>query len=157
MKIITSLQIIIFLIISDAIASAKALPVPRFVSIKFNEVNARTGPETDCPIEWVFIKKGEPVEVIAEYGQWRKIKDVNNEGGWVHSSGISGNRYVIIIAKNIVPLLKKPGEYESIIANLSPDLRCNFYKCQADWCLVMCKSYKGWVARKFLWGIYPED
>ncbi|GAB4166997.1 MAG: SH3 domain-containing protein [Rickettsiaceae bacterium] len=142
---------------SLSVAGPTDLPVPRFVTIKFDEVNARTGPESDCPIEWVFIKKGEPVEVIAEYGQWRKIKDISDEGGWVHSSVISGNRSVIVIAKNVVPLLSSPGKHDKVIAKLSPQLRCNLHKCQSDWCQVSCKSYKGWVARKSLWGIYPEE
>ncbi len=89
-----ALFFVTFVIFSVA-AVPKNLPVPRFVSIKFNEVNARTGPNKDCPIEWVFIKKGEPVEVVAEYDQWRKIRDIKGEGGWVHSSVISGNRLVI--------------------------------------------------------------
>ena len=57
--------------------SKEKLPIPRFVTIKFDEVNVRTGPVIDCPIEWVFIRKGEPVEIIAEYEQWRKVRDIN--------------------------------------------------------------------------------
>ena len=141
---------------SAVIAAPKNLPVPRFVTIKFNEVNARTGPERDCPIEWVFIKKGEPVEVVAEYGEWRKIRDINGEGGWVHSSVISGKRSVVIVAKNTTPLLKSPAKYDQIIAKLVPKIRCGLYKCKNDWCQISCKSYKGWIARKYLWGIYPD-
>jgi len=92
--------------------SKEKLPIPRFVTIKFDEVNVRTGPVIDCPIEWVFIRKGEPVEIIAEYEQWRKVRDINGEGGWVHAS---------------------------------------------DWCQVVCKTYKGWIVKKLLWGIYPDE
>jgi SH3-like domain-containing protein len=141
----------------SSVADAADLPVPRFVTIKFNEVNSRTGPENDCPIEWVFVKKGEPVEIIAEYGQWRKIKDIKDEGGWVHSSVISGNRSVILVSKNVTPLISSPNRYDKVIAKLSPGIRCNLHKCKPDWCLVTCQSYKGWVARKFLWGVYPEE
>ena len=136
---------------------ASVLPVPRFVSIKFNEVNARTGPEYDCPIEWVFIKKSEPVEIVAEYGQWRKIRDINNEGGWVHASALSGKRFVIITGDKSIELLKILGDYNSVIANIMPDVRCKLNKCQGDWCQVECMSYKGWVVRKTLWGLYPEE
>ncbi len=146
-----------FIIPTATMASPHKLPIPRFVTIKFNEANARTGPKKDCPIEWVFVKKGEPVEVVAEYEQWRKIRDIKGEGGWVHSSLISGKRSVVIISKNTVMMLKSPGDYNQIIAKLSPDLRCNLHKCKKDWCQIICKSYRGWVARKFLWGIYPEE
>ena len=137
-------------------AAPKNLPVPRFVTIKFDEVNARTGPERDCPIEWVFIKKGEPIEVITEYDQWRKIRDIKGEGGWVHSSVISGKRSVVVVAKNTMPLLKSPGKYDQIVAKLVPQIRCSLYKCQKDWCQIGCKSYKGWIAKKYLWGVYPD-
>ena len=156
-KIIISVFVILVCTVTNAIAVPKKLPVPRFVTIKFNEVNARTGPVQDCPIEWVFIRKGEPVEVIAEYEQWRKIRDINGEGGWVHSSVISGKRSVIVVAKNTMPLLDAPGKYNQIVAKLVPQIRCAFYKCKKDWCQVSCKSYKGWIARKFLWGVYPDE
>ena len=137
--------------------AAKNLPVPRFVTIKFDEVNARTGPAIDCPIEWVFIVKGEPVEIIAEYDEWRKIKDIEGEGGWVHSSAISGNRSVVIISKNIMPLLATPANYDAIVIKVSPGLRCSLLKCKEEWCQIKCSSRKGWIAKKFLWGVYPDE
>lgn len=154
-KAIVTLLLLILASTSSNAAPIK-LPIPRFVTIKFNEVNARTGPEYDCPIEWVFIKKGEPVEVIAEYGQWRKIRDINDEGGWVHSSVISGKRSVVVVAHNIIPLIESPGKYDKIVVKLKPQIRCGLHKCTGDWCLISCKSYKGWISRKFLWGIYPD-
>ena len=122
--------IVFFLIIAantfSAFATPKKLPIPRYVTIKFNEVNARTGPTEDCPIEWVFIKKDEPVEVIAEYDQWRKIRDINGEGGWVHSRVISGNRSVVFVAKNTMPLVASPGKYDQAVAKLVPQISSIF-------------------------------
>jgi SH3-like domain-containing protein len=156
-----SRSIVLFLLILitafSSVAVPKQLPVPRYVTIKFNEVNARTGPTKDCPIEWVFIKKSEPIEVIAEYDQWRKIRDINGEGGWVHSSVISGNRSVVFIANNTMPLLSSPGKYDQVVAKITPQIRCSLQKCEKDWCKVNCRSYKGWIARKFLWGVYPDE
>jgi SH3-like domain-containing protein len=139
------------------LAEQKNLPVPRFVTIKFNEVNARTGPVRDCLIEWVFVKKGEPVEIIAEYDQWRKIRDIKGEGGWVHANVVSGKRSVVVVAEKEISLLSAPDKYDQIVAKLSPQIRCDLHKCKQDWCKVSCKSYKGWVARKFLWGVYPDE
>lgn len=156
-----SSRAIIFILILLSGISASALvansAVPRFLSIKFNEVNARTGPENDCPIDWVFVKKGEPVEVVAEFGHWRKIKDIKGEGGWVHSSGVSASRSAIIVSQAKVQLLSSPHESSGAVANLMPDLRCNLHKCIKEWCQISCKSYKGWVMRKYLWGVYPEE
>lgn len=157
-RIVSSLiTLVILLSTSNAFARKKQLPVPRFVTIKFNEVNARTGPVRDCPIEWVFVKKGEPVEVIAEYDEWRNIRDVHGEGGWVHSSVISGKRSVVVVAKNIIPLLNYPKKYDKILVKLKPQIRCALNYCKSDWCKIQCKSYKGWIAKKFLWGVYPDE
>ena len=151
------IAIVVILTALTASAAPANLPVPRFVTIKFNEVNARTGPVQDCPIEWVFIKKGEPVEIIAEYDQWRKIRDIKSEGGWVHSTVLSGKRSIVVIAKNTIPLLEAPDKYDRIVAKLTPQIRCDLHKCKKDWCLISCQSYKGWLARKFLWGVYPDE
>jgi SH3-like domain-containing protein len=144
-------------ITSFADISRDTLPIPRFVTIKFDEVNARTGPAVDCPIEWVFIRKGEPVEIVAQYEQWRKIRDINEEGGWIHSSALSGKRSVILVAKNIMPLIAAPGKYDDIVVKLKPQIRCSLVKCKNEWCQITCQSYKGWIARKYLWGVYPDE
>lgn len=157
MKRITLLFILFFCFISDTISSKKNLPLPRFASIKFNEVNVRKGPVRDCPIEWVFVKKGEPVEIIAEYEQWLKIRDINGEGGWAHATVISGDRYVVVTAKNIIPILASPEKYENIVAKVSSGLRCKLRKSEKNWCKIICQSYEGWIQRKYLWGIYQDE
>ena len=111
----------------------------------------------DCPIEWVFTRKGEPVEIIAEYEQWRKVRDINGEGGWVHASALSAKRSVIVVSKNITPLIALPGRYDDVVVQLKPTIRCNLIKCKEDWCQVVCKTYKGWIVKKLLWGIYPDE
>lgn len=138
---------------NNSLAQPKKLPVPRFVTIKFDEVNARTGASKDCPIEWVFLKKGEPVQVVAEFEQWRKIRDIDNQGGWVHASTISGNRSIIIISKELIFLYSRPKQTAHSIAKLAPNLRCKLHKCQDEWCQITCKSLNGWVEKKYLWGV----
>jgi SH3-like domain-containing protein len=82
---------------------------------------------------------------------------VNGEGGWVNATVLSGKRSVIIIAKNTIPLLDSPKKYDQIVAKLVPQIRCSLDHCKDDWCRIRCKSYKGWVAKKFLWGVYPDE
>lgn len=154
---IESLIILLLILFSQTALAQKKQPIPRFATIKFNEANIRTGPAKECPIEWVFIKKGEPVEIVAEYEDWRKIRDKKGEGGWAHVSLLSSKRSVIIVADNILPLLSAPARYEVIMAKLSPSLRCSLKKCKEDWCEITCRSITGWVPKKHLWGVYPED
>lgn len=159
MKIVNlrAVTILMLLLIAPNIYGNNKQPIPRFVVTKSNEVNARTGPGIRYPIEWIFIKKGEPIEITAEFEQWRYVKDIKGEGGWVHSSVLSGKRSVIVVSKEIVRLYKSTDLASRVIAKLSPDLRCQFKKCQGDWCKIKCQSYDGWVMRKYLWGVYANE
>lgn len=140
-----------------AIAHDSKLPLPRFASIKSNEVNARVGPTIKSPIEWVFVKKGEPVEIIQEYEQWRQIRDISGEGGWVHSSVLSGKRSVIIISPTIVNLTKTPSDKHKIIAKIHPKVRCLLNKCKGLACQINCQNKVGWVPKAALWGVYNNE
>ncbi len=147
---------IIFLFASYSDDTGDQFPI-RYVSIKFNEVNARKGPTLNYPIEWVFIQKGEPVKVIYVYGQWRKVVDINNEGGWIHSSALSPKRFVIINTEEQVFLVKRPNNYAKAVAKLEPYLRCKLIKCKNKWCKIMYEKYTGWVQSSNLWGVYQDE
>jgi SH3-like domain-containing protein len=75
------------------------LPIPRFASLKSDEVNVRTGPGPRYPVDWVFKRKGMPVEIVAEYENWRKIRDFQGASGWVYQGLLTGKRSFIIAAK----------------------------------------------------------
>ena len=83
------------------------LPLPRYVSLKSDEVNVRRGPSLSHRIDWVYKRRNMPVEVYGEYENWRRIRDIDGAGGWVHYTLISGVRNVIII-NDMQPLYSKP-------------------------------------------------
>jgi SH3-like domain-containing protein len=72
------------------------LPLPRFVSLKTDEGNARRGPSTAHKVDWVFTRRDMPLEVIGEYGHWRQVRDRDGATGWVHYALLSGVRTVIV-------------------------------------------------------------
>src|SRR4051812_28309713 len=92
-------------------AGGSGLPVPRFVSLKPDDVNVRTGPGTRYPIQWVYHRSGLPVEIVDEYDVWRKIRDSDGTTGWVHKTMLEGKRNVLIKAK------------ESRIVRADPDMK----------------------------------
>ncbi len=157
----------IILALSFDVSADKNLPIPRFASIKSKEVNARTGPSNRYPIEWVFVKKGEPVEIFAEFEQWRRIRDKFGEGGWVHSSMLSGKRFVVIKGDEPQLLYKKSSINSEVIARIAPEVRCELYKCLDKLCNIRCQSskgqdlkkqdFKGWILKNMLWGVYPDE
>ncbi len=139
-------------------AAKKQLPLPRFASIKSNEVNARKGPGVSYPIEWVYIKKGEPIEIIAEFEQWRKVQDINKNGGWIHSSVLSGRRSCINNSSQPISMHYRASQESVVIAKILPNVRCSIKKCNKLWCKLICQNYTGWVSRKYsLWGIYEHE
>jgi len=146
-----------FNLYASSIGSATGLKIPRFVSLKSNEVNLRIGPSVNYPIELKYIQKNLPIEIIDEYNLWRKIKDIDGNKGWIHKSLLKGDRYAIIFSekkqKAFVfsnPIGKKIGEIgEKNIVKIN--------SCLKKWCSVYAEGNKGWVNKKDLWGVYDNE
>lgn len=137
-------------------ASPEKIEAIRFATTKSNEVNARTGPGIQYPTEWIFIKKGEPLAITGEFEQWRYVRDIKGDVGWVHSSVLSGKRSVIVTGDKIKFLKKQPSAHSRTIAQISNELRCQFKKCEDEWCKIKCDGYTGWIERKNLWGLHSK-
>ena len=129
---------------------------PRFASIKPNEVNVRVGPGKNYPTDWVYIRAGLPIEVIAEFDVWRKIRDVEGTEGWVHQSMLCKKRHAIIHSLETL-LYKAPDSTSCPIARLQKGVFVDLLKCSQEWCQIRVEKFKGWVQRHTLWGIYPEE
>src|SRR4051812_46096299 len=71
--------------------------LPRYLSLRSDEVNLRTGPGVRYPVDWVLQRRHMPVEVLAEFENWRKIRDWQGTEGWVHQSMLSGRRYAMVM------------------------------------------------------------
>lgn len=94
--------------VARAVGPVTNLPLPRFVSLRANEANARRGPSLDQRVDWEFLHRGLPLEVTAEYGQWRRVRDADGMGGWVHQALLSGARTALVTAPGAVPLRAGP-------------------------------------------------
>lgn len=158
MRLISIVFIIISLLPIQCNASRAKLPIPRFVSIKSNEANIRTGPNVRYPIKWVFISKNEPVEILAEFEQWRKIKDIHGDSGWVHESMLTGKRFVIVNSTEKQIILYK--DYKKLthpVAIIENGARANLVECNKEWCKISAQNYKGWIAKNHIWGVYQNE
>ena len=133
-----------------------ALPIPRYVSLKSDEVNVRTGPGVQYPIEWVFTRRHLPVEVIEQYEYWRKIRDVEGTTGWVHNSTITGKRYALVTGE-IRSLRRKPELSAAEAAKLEPGVIGQIIECEGAFCRIEAGGVKGWLARAEFWGVYPNE
>ena len=143
---------------ANAQRKGTGLPLPRFASLRADEANVRSGPGTRYPIEWVFRRKGMPVEIVAEFENYRKIRDWQGASGWVHQSLLTGKRSFIIPAK-AASLHKTPARAAEVIAKLEPEVTGEIRSCSGDWCRVRVSSsgVSGWLERTELWGVYKSE
>ena len=142
--------------------SRSGLPLPRFVSLADDRVNARAGPGFRFPINWVYLRKGFPVEVIDEFGHWRRTKDIDGVMGWIHLSMLSGKRAVIVVSNdpNVVrpTLHRHPNKQSTPVARAEAGVHGRLLECvEEGWCRVELTPFRGWLRREVLWGIYEEE
>ncbi|NBD29701.1 MAG: aspartyl-trna synthetase [Alphaproteobacteria bacterium] len=132
------------------------LPMPRFVSLKANEANVRRGPSLSHRIDWVFTRRDMPLQVIAEYGHWRRVTDREGMGGWVHYTLLSGNR-TVIVDQDLLPLLARPEEGATKNAVLELGVIAELDECTPAWCRLFAGGYRGWAPKFALWGVFEDE
>ncbi len=144
----------------DRLGPVTNLPMPRFVSLKSDQVNVRVGPGPDYPISWTYVRFGLPVEIIAEYDNWRRVRDANGNEGWVLSTLLSGDRWIIVLITNDgtnLPVRSDPSEAAQIVAYLQPGVLAAVERCRNGWCRLVDGRFTGWVTQTGLWGVYPGE
>lgn len=132
------------------------LPLPRFVSLKATEGNVRRGPSRSHRIDWVFKRRDMPLEVTAEYGHWRRVRDREGAGGWVHYALLSGER-TVIVEQPLVDLHIRPDERTPVSARLEAGVIAQLGDCDLKWCRISSGGYKGWAPKSALWGVLPDE
>ncbi|MFZ1924334.1 MAG: SH3 domain-containing protein [Xanthobacteraceae bacterium] len=136
------------------------LPVPRFVSVKSDRVAVRDGPDKDHDISWIYTRVGWPVEITAEFEDWRRIRDSDGSQGWVYHSLLSGKRMAAVQLKSktdLAPLHAKPDAASGIVARLQVGVLGTVKQCTGIWCEISGKGFEGWIQQTDLWGVYPNE
>jgi SH3-like domain-containing protein len=132
------------------------LPLPRFVSLGADRVNVRFGPGKQYPINWVFARKGLPVEIIEEFDTWRKIRDHEGEEGWIHSSLLSSRR-TIMVTGEVRDIRRTPGPSSRVVLRAEPGVIGQLFDCEENWCRVEIEGRRGWLQRSEFWGTRPGE
>jgi SH3-like domain-containing protein len=140
--------------------TASGLPVPRFVSLKAAKVNMHVGPGKQYEVTWLYQRAGLPVEITAEFENWRRIRDGDGTEGWVYHSLLSGRRTGVVSTKNkdnLVPLRVSSTATSGLTAKLQPGVVAAVKQCNGDWCHVSGENFDGWIEQTHLWGVYPNE
>lgn len=137
---------------------ASGLPLPRFVSLRSDEVNLRAGPGQRYPIDWIYSRKDLPVEVIAEFEAWRKIRDWQGTEGWVHQSMLSGRRMMVVIGTQRT-LRGGDSDSADTLALVDAGVLGRLLQCprNRDFCRVEINQIQGWFKRDEIWGVYKGE
>ena len=122
-----------------------------FLSLKKNEVNLRQGPSLEYPIKLIYKKKYLPVVILDKSGAFRKIKDFENNTGWIHIALLSKKKSAINTKNNSI-LFKKPTIYSKPIARIESGRLLLINKCNLKWCKITSGNFNGWIDKKYLWG-----
>jgi SH3-like domain-containing protein len=144
----------------ETTGSVSGLPIPRFVSLKPSDTPMREGPSKDHRIKWVFKKEGVPVEIIAEFENWRRVRDSEGDDGWVFHSRLSGRRTAQInpkLAQPDIPLFARDSDSTQVVARLQPGVIGSVEQCTGKWCRLIGDGFDGWLPQERLWGVYPGE
>ena len=138
-------------------SESPGLPIPRFVSLRTDPINLRTGPGMRYPVDWVYRRRHLPVEVVAEFDTWRRIRDPDGSEGWVHQSMLTGRR-TAMVKGGVQPLLRSNAPDAGEIASLEPGVIVNVQRCPpGPVCRVEVNGLQGWLKRDQMWGVYPDE
>jgi len=141
---------------SGTIGSDTKLPIPRFVSLKADEVNLRRGPGGDYRIDWIYKRENLPVMVIGEHNHWRRVRDSSGAEGWVHRALLQNDRMAEIIGGEVI-MLHKPEIGARPIARVEAGSILELKKCAERWCKVKSGRLKGWIKSPSIWGVLSGE
>ena len=150
----------LILVFFGVVFSNQPTVLPRFASLRSNSIHMHVGPGTNYPIEWKFVRQGLPVEIVAEFDTWRRIRDHQGTEGWVHKSMLAGKR-TILITGSLQNLHEKPDSQSTITARIEPGVVAVVLETQPNWCKIEIRNdqgrFKGCVSRKQVCGMYPNE
>jgi SH3-like domain-containing protein len=141
-------------------AGGTGLPLPRFVSLKSDDVNVRRGPGQEYDVAFTFVRAGLPVEITQEFDNWRKIRDSEGSEGWVFHSLLSGRRTALVAPWDKTgpfPAYGAADAKAAVVAYLEPKVIADVEGCTGAWCEISVKGYDGWIEQERLWGVYPDE
>ena len=141
------------------------LPLPRFATLRSDEVYMRSGPGPRYPIDWVYKRRDLPVEIEREFDIWRLVRDVDGVRGWVNTQTLAPRRSGVVLAgaspgTPVERALRKEARDDSpAVARLKPGVIVRLRSCDAasDWCAGSVQDYRGYIRRAELWGVYPGE
>ena len=122
----------------------------KFLSLKKSKVNVRYGPSFETKIKYVYRKINLPIKQIDKKENFRRIVDLKNNSGWIHTSQLKPSNSIIILENKI--LFNKPSNLSRPVARLQKGRLLIVKKCENLWCSIDTENYSGWIKAENVWG-----
>ena len=141
---------------------ASGNPIPRYIALRTDRANMRTGPSRDYPIKWVYERPGYPLRVMAEDGPWRWVEDPQGVQGWIHLINlVGGSRRTALIkgepGKKRFKLYAKASATSQIRLTVESGVTGRLMTCKPLWCQLRIEGVRAWIERRHLWGVFPGE
>ena len=124
-----------------------------FLTLRNDKVNLRQGPSFEYPIKLFYKKKFLPVLVQEKFENFRKIRDHENNTGWIHVSQLSKKKAAIVIDDEAY-IFSNNSVYSKPLAISKSGKLLLIKRCKKNWCKISNKNINGWIKRDSLWGLY---
>jgi len=141
---------------NEARAAGGSEAASHFAVLHADKVNLRSGPGDRYPIQWVYLRKDWPVEVLTKFDHWQRIRDWEGTEGWVHEKMVT-NRREVIVTGGIRALRRSPDAGAAAVARAEPGVMAKLDECRGEWCRIESGDTTGWVLRSEIWGVYPNE
>lgn len=139
-----------------AVGPVTNLPLPRFVSLKTGEGNVRRGPSLEHRIDWVFRHRDYPLRVTGEFEHWRRVEDMEGQGGWIYYTMLSGVR-TVLVTEDGAALHRAADDGSEVLAQAKAGVIGTLGACTLDWCEVDAGVADGWMRKTQIWGVDPDE
>ena len=139
-----------------AVAASSGDVVPRYASLHADKVFLRKGPGDRYPVDWVFVRRGWPVEILGAFDHWRRVRDWQGTEGWIHEKMIA-NRREVVVTGDIRGIRRSPDMGAALLARAEPGVMAQLLECRAGWCRIEAGDITGWIERSNVWGVYPTE
>jgi SH3-like domain-containing protein len=136
-----------------ALAAPPAPAPPHYASLRSDKVYLREGPTYQHRVLFIYKRRDYPVEVVAAYESWRRVRDVDGTVGWVSQTMISDARTVLVTGKDKAPLRSSPSATAPPVAQAEPGVVGKLKACKPQFCKITAGGVTGWIDKSRIWGV----
>jgi SH3-like domain-containing protein len=135
---------------------SSGLPVPRYAALSASEVNFRKGPGEQYPITWVYRREGWPVKVVREFGDWRRVIDMEGYEGWVKENLLSAQRSAVVLGATRL-MFSDPDTQSRPLWRVQQGVTGKIVVCEDAWCQLNIDGKTGYILRVNIWGTEKDE